>query len=88
MAVDVLTVSSKGQIVLPAPIRKAMSISAGDKLAACATGGLIVLKPISVPDEADFKAWLDEAAGWAEASGLGESEVDNAIAAVRARRRS
>lgn len=32
MSVDVLTVSSKGQIVLPAPIRKALSIVAGDKL--------------------------------------------------------
>ena len=87
MAVDVLTVSSKGQIVLPAPIRKTMSITAGDKLAACVTGGLIVLKPIDVPDEVDFKVWLDEAAGWAKSSGLDESDVDKSIAAVRARKR-
>lgn len=64
MAVDVLTVSSKGQIVLPAPMRKALSIESGDKLDACAIGDTILLKPVKVPTEADFRGWLDEAQQW------------------------
>ena len=65
MAVDVLTVSTKGQIVLPAPIRKALSIKSGDRLAAYAIGDTVMLKPVRVPTEEDFKAWLDEVQAWA-----------------------
>ena len=34
MSIEVITVSSKGQIALPAGMRKRMSISQGDKFAA------------------------------------------------------
>ena len=64
MSVDILTVSSKGQIVLPAPIRKALSISSGDKLAAFASKDAILLKPIKLPSEEQFESWLDEAREW------------------------
>lgn len=87
MAVDVLTVSSKGQIVLPAPIRRALSIASGDKLAVCAIGDTILLKPVKVPTEADFKDWLDEAQQWAAESGLSIDDVDDAIASVRSGKR-
>lgn len=83
MAVDVLTVSSKGQIVLPAPMRRALSIASGDKLAAYAIGDTILLKPVKVPTEADFEDWLDEAQLWAAESGLSAADVDDAIASVR-----
>lgn len=87
MAVDVLTVSTKGQIVLPAPIRKALSIKSGDKLAICAIGDTVMLKPVKVPTEEDFKSWLDEAQAWAEDAGLTPADVDAAIAEVRAEAR-
>ena len=48
MSVDVLTVSSKGQIVLPAPVRKALSIVAGEKLVAYSTGDSILLKKLEL----------------------------------------
>ena len=84
MAVDVLTVSTKGQIVLPASIRKALSIKSGDRLAAYAIGDTVMLKPVKVPTEDDFKSWLDEAQAWAEGAGLTPADVDSAIAEVRA----
>ena len=65
MAVDVLSVSSKGQIVLPMDIRKKLDIEAGAKLAAYAIGDMIMLKPIDIPTEQDFRKSLDEAALWA-----------------------
>lgn len=83
MSVDVLTVSSKGQIVLPAPIRKALSIASGDKLAVYAVGDTILLKPVKVPTEADFRGWLDEAQQWAAESGLSMGDVDDAISSAR-----
>ena len=87
MAVDVLTVSTKGQIVLPAPIRKALSIKSGDRLAAYAIGDTVMLKPVKAPTEEDFKSWLDEAQAWATGAGLTPADVDSAIAEVRAEAR-
>jgi len=39
------TVSSKGQVVLPAPIRRRLGLRAGDPLDADIQGGSIVLTP-------------------------------------------
>ena len=42
-------VSTKGQVVLPGPIRRKLGIRAGDKLDASVEGGRIVLTPNSKP---------------------------------------
>ena len=83
MAVDVLSVSSKGQVVLPVEMRKKLSIGAGAKLAAYALGDMIMLKPIDIPTESDFKRSLDEAAAWAKDAGYEESDVNNIIKSYR-----
>ena len=49
MNTQVLTVSSKGQISLPIAIRKLLSIDAGDKLVAYASGNVIMLKTLKLP---------------------------------------
>lgn len=85
MNVDILTVSSKGQIVLPAKIRKKLSINYGDSLAAIAVGDTIMLKPIYVPTEDDFLAAAEETRLWAQNAGLKELDIDKAIKTVRQR---
>lgn len=88
MSVEVLTMSSKGQIVLPAAIRKALSLVSGDKLIAYWSGDSILLKPLEVPKDDECKRWLDEARAWAVESGLTEDDIPGIIADVRAKRRS
>lgn len=88
MSVDILTMSSKGQIVLPAAIRKALSLMSGDKLVAYFSGDSILLKPLEVPKEDECKKWLEDARSWAANSGLSEDDVPGIIADVRARHRS
>ena len=83
MSIDVLTVSSKGQIVLPAEMRKRLSIGSGTKLAAYAAGDVIMLKPITIPTEQDFSERLDEAREWAASVGYQESDVNDMINGVR-----
>ena len=83
MAVDVLSVSSKGQIVLPVEMRKKLDIGTGAKLAAYAMGDIIMLKPIVVPTEEDFKKSLDAAASWAKDAGYIESDVDDIVKSYR-----
>lgn len=87
MSVEVLTVSSKGQISIPLEIRKKMSISRGDKLAAYASGDVIMLKPIRIPSEDDFEQLLDEAQEWAASVGYQESDVNDIIKSVRRKKR-
>lgn len=86
MSVDVLTVSSKGQVVLPASMRRKLSITSGSKLAAYTAGGVIVLKVIELPTESDFNSMLDKAEMWAKAVGYVEEDVNDIIKAVRARK--
>lgn len=87
MSIDVLTVSSKGQIVLPAEIRKALSINTGDKLAIFALDDVIMLKTVKVPTVKDFKKKLDEAQKWAKQVGYVESDVNEIIKDVRKKKR-
>lgn len=47
-----------------------------------------MLKRIDIPSMDDFRSRLDEAREWAASVGYTESDVDDAIAAVRARKRS
>ena len=84
MAIDVLTVSSKGQVVLPASIRKSLAIESGTKLAVYAIDDVIMLKVIRLPSDEEFKAKLDEAQEWAASVGYKEEDVDELIKTVRA----
>ena len=88
MSVEVLSVSSKGQIVLPVGMRKQMSIKEGAKLAAYALGDMIMLKPIDVPTEDDFKKSLDKAAMWAKEAGYEESDVNDIVKTYRKSKKS
>jgi AbrB family looped-hinge helix DNA binding protein len=84
---DVLKVSSKGQVVLPAEMRKRLSISSGDKLAAYASGDVIMLKVIKLPNESEFKTMLNEAQDWTASVGYKQGDVDTIIKSVRKKRR-
>ena len=67
MSIEVLTVSSKGQVVLPVEMRKKLAIGNGTKLAVYASDDVIMLKPISLPSEKDFIEKIEEARDWAMA---------------------
>jgi antitoxin PrlF len=85
MSTDVLTMSSKGQIVIPSQIRKNLQLDAGDRFAVYARDNLIVLSKIQIPSEDELSLALDEAQEWARRNGLSSSDVDDAIAAARSR---
>ena len=80
---DVTAVSSKGQIVLPKPIRNSLSLVAGARLMVLCDGENILLKPIRKPDISEFRAMMDQAASWASESGMTEADIDDAIREVR-----
>ena len=87
MNVNVLTVSSKGQIVLPAEIRKNLSINSGDKLAVFASNDIIMLKVVKIPTVEDFEMKLDVVSDWAKQVGYDVSDVDGIIKDFRKKKR-
>ena len=87
MDVNVVTVSSKGQIVLPAEMRSSFSLAGGDKLAIYATDDAILLKPLKLPSPEDFSRWMAEAQKWAASVDYKENDIENIIKSVRKRKR-
>ncbi len=87
MSMQILTVSSKGQISLPVSIRKILSIHTGDKLVAYTSGDVIMLKTLKLPSAEEFEASLDEAQKWAMSVGYDENDVDGIIKSVRRKKR-
>ena len=85
---DVTAVSSKGQVVLPKAIRDSLSLISGAKLMVISDGENILLKPIHKPDISEFRAMMKEAERWASDVGMKESDIGDAIKAVRKARRA
>jgi antitoxin PrlF len=83
MNTDILSVSSKGQIVLPVKIRKKFDIDTNTKLAANITGNIIMLKVIDIPTADDFSKALDKAKKWAKSVGYKKEDVNTIIKAKR-----
>lgn len=87
MGVDVVTVSAKGQIVLPMEMRKAFSISDGGTLAVFATDQVIVLKPIELPTAEEFSGWLEEAQAWAKKAGYTKEDIQGIVKSARRKKK-
>ena len=85
---DVTALSSKGQVVLPKPIRESMKIESGAKLIVISDGSSIILKPVPMPDITEFQKLMDAASAWAAEVGMTEEDITNAIKTVRRRKKA
>jgi AbrB family looped-hinge helix DNA binding protein len=61
--VATVTVSSKGQIVLPAQIRERMPVKQGDVLLVNLVGDKIIIEPLIRPERKDWERIIKETAG-------------------------
>ena len=87
MPIDVLTLSTKGQLVLPSALRKSMSLAFGDKLVAYWSDGAIVLKKLELPSEDDFEKEIDETARFAKEAGIKGQDIADIIKEYRAEKK-
>ena len=79
MTMQLVSVSSKGQIAIPVSYRKALSIKEGSQLVIYSDGENIILKPIELPSEDKLSAALANAREYAEKEALTEEAVNTAI---------
>lgn len=82
-AVATTTLSSKGQVVIPENIRKALGLAPGVQFAVLAEGDVVVLKVIAPLAIKDFGALIAKARRAAAESGLTPRDVRRAITKVR-----
>ncbi len=84
MPIDILTLSTKGQIVLPNSLRKSLSLRSGDKLMAYWSDDTIVLKKLALPNADEFEKAIDETVMLAKEAGMKKEDINTAIKEYRA----
>ena len=80
---EITSVSSKGQVVIPGSIRTSLGIKSGTKLAVITDGESVLMKPLETPKLAAFKGLIAESRAYARRAGLKRSDVSKAIRRVR-----
>jgi AbrB family looped-hinge helix DNA binding protein len=80
---EITTMSSKGQVVIPADIRQEMGLSNGVKLMVLTDGNNLLLKPVLTPKLEAFQSLVDRSRQWAKEAGLKRSDIPKAIKKVR-----
>ena len=87
MTMQIVSVSSNGQIAIPVSYRKALSIKEGSQLVIYSDGENIILKPIELPSEDKLSAALAKARDYASREGLTEDDIKAAIKESRKSRK-
>ena len=77
--------SSKGQIVIPEPIRKRLNLKAGTQFVVLGENDVVILKAITAPSIDDFDALIQQARQQAKLAGLKRSDITRAVSKARGR---
>lgn len=77
--------SSKGQVVIPEPIRRQLNLRAGMHFVVLGEEDVIILKSIPEPNVETFEHLLQKARQQAKEVGLKRSDITKAISKARGR---
>lgn len=86
--IEVTSMSSRGQIVIPKEIRNRMDLDANDKFIVYEDDDTIVLKKIKKPNKNDFtkfKEMVQKTRKYAKNSGISEKDLEKAIKESRSK---
>mgnify|MGYP002530433269 CR=1 FL=1 len=75
--------SSKGQVVIPEDVRKAMKLGKGTQFAVISEGDVILLKLLTPPSLSQFDSLITKARKQVSESGIAKSDVEKAVKEVR-----
>lgn len=78
--------SSKGQIVIPEDIRKALNLTEGNQFVVLGEKDVIILKVITSPSMKDFDHLIAQARAGAKKAGLKQANLKKIIKNVRKRK--
>ena len=77
--VEITSMSTKGQVVIPASVRKTLNIAGGAKLLVIQDGENILLKPIHRPELTEFSEIIRVADKIRDELNLDENDINKAI---------
>ena len=78
--------SSKGQIVIPEPIRKRLNLKAGAQFIVVGEDDVVILKTITAPNMDAFDGLIKQARRQAKDAGLERNDIEKAVSKVRGRK--
>lgn len=84
--IEITSVSSKGQVVIPKRIRSQLSIAEGTKFIVIADGSNLLLKKINEPDNAEFNALIRQTREIMKNRQVTPKDLKRAIKVSRAKR--
>lgn len=82
-SIDITSVSTKGQIVIPNDIRKSLNLESGSKLIVIQEGDNILLKPIQRPSISEFQKIFEMGDKVRKELDLKEEDINQVIKEVR-----
>ena len=77
--------SSKGQVVIPGEVRKALGLEPGARFVVLSEGDVVILKRIDAPARREIRALVDRARRQARRSVVKPADVKKAIRETRRR---
>ena len=83
MDIEIINVSSKGQVVLPLKMRNKLKINSGDKLFIYCNEDSILIKKIKFPSKEEFENGIRENMKIVKESSLTEQDIFDAIKEIR-----
>ena len=81
--VEITSVSSRGQVVIPQSLRDRMKIHTGEKFVVIGEDSTIVLKKLEMPSFSGIDKLLKKTRDFAKKKGIKEPDVENAIKQTR-----
>ncbi|MDP4012448.1 MAG: AbrB/MazE/SpoVT family DNA-binding domain-containing protein [Candidatus Nanoarchaeia archaeon] len=82
---EVTSLSSRGQIVIPQGVRDRLDLHSGEKFVVIGEADTIILKKLEIPSFKGVDKLLKKTRDLAKKKGLKPSDVDEAIKRVRAK---
>ena len=81
--VEITSVSSRGQIVIPQNLRNRMKIHEGEKFVVIGEDDTIVLKKLEMPSFSGVDKLLKKTREFAKKKGIKESDIEEAVKNIR-----
>ncbi|MDD5650890.1 MAG: AbrB/MazE/SpoVT family DNA-binding domain-containing protein [Candidatus Nanoarchaeia archaeon] len=80
---EITTLSSRGQIVIPQDMRDELNLKIGEKFIIAKKDGIIILKKLELGEFKDFEKVLKKTQSFVKEKGIEQKDLDEAIKRVR-----
>ncbi len=84
-SIEVTSISSRGQVVIPQALREKLRIREGEKFIVIGEGNTVILKKLEMPSFNGIDVLLEKTRSFARKHSLKESDVGEAIKKARER---